>query len=305
MTWQHDVLIWQLLLQGSLSLAYFPHSRTMLNARRDASLTLDQKQAIMCYLKEHVPIQLSPDQMAGHAPFPTCAVVSSSGAMNLHSYGSDIDSHAAVMRFNDAPVSGYELTVGNKETLRVVNQDGFDRLSSVNSATLYVWTGETGDSSQVITRNPDAQAYDLPPDASGHAQAALEEIYSGRWFNMGTLPGQSMTPTTGFMGMLVALNVCDTVDAYEMTMSSSSSSVPFHYYASGENGINADDNSWHKTFEAENDLWTRIASNSEDEILSSGKASLQGFSGLDCDGVEAVEQVLHVVPGNKALSKEA
>eukprot|EP00971_Amphidinium_carterae_P333314 6467992-Amphidinium_carterae.1 len=52
---------------------------------------------------------------------PSCAVVSNSGVLAKHDFGSEIDSADVVMRFNDAPVEGYEKQVGSKETVRFVN----------------------------------------------------------------------------------------------------------------------------------------------------------------------------------------
>ncbi|AZB49179.1 putative beta-galactoside alpha-2,6-sialyltransferase 1 [Phascolarctid gammaherpesvirus 1] len=55
----------------------------------------------------------------------TCAVVSSAGSMRGSGFGKDIDGHDLILRFNDAPTEGYEVDVGNKTTLRLLNSQVF------------------------------------------------------------------------------------------------------------------------------------------------------------------------------------
>jgi len=224
------------------------------------TLTADQKDAIACYLKDSVPISLLPDNFDGKAPFQTCAVVSNSGALHQHTYGSEIDDH------------------------------GFSRLESMKDDTLYVWTDQDEPVSKARDNSPNPDnVYELESDAWQAAEAAINDIYSGRWFELDG--AVSMDATTGFMGMLTALSNCESVDAYEMTDSSYAAQSPYHYYDSPENGLNANQNSWHQTFSAEKDLWMRISTTSEDEVRSSGKATLRGFSQLNCQDVEDVVQV--------------
>ncbi|CAG0919843.1 unnamed protein product [Notodromas monacha] len=49
--------------------------------------------------------------------FNSCAVVTNAGSL----LGSNLDAHEVVMRFNHAPVTGFEKDVGTKTTFRVIN----------------------------------------------------------------------------------------------------------------------------------------------------------------------------------------
>jgi hypothetical protein len=55
------------------------------------------------------------------ASFSTCAIVGSSGALLHDRRGAEIDAHDLVIRFNNAPVAGYEAVVGSRTDLRLLN----------------------------------------------------------------------------------------------------------------------------------------------------------------------------------------
>ncbi|XP_078596899.1 beta-galactoside alpha-2,6-sialyltransferase 2-like [Branchiostoma floridae x Branchiostoma japonicum] len=94
------------------------------------------KRELPCQLKRNVPFstitreQASKDGNKTVLPeyslekmvhFNSCAVVSSSHALRFHTYGQEIDSHDAVLRFNCAPTDTFEKFVGNRTDFRLIN----------------------------------------------------------------------------------------------------------------------------------------------------------------------------------------
>ena len=58
-------------------------------------------------------------------PTTDIAIVGSSGTLACNPMGAHIDKHEYVVRFNRAPIEGYEHVAGSKEDLRVVNRHAF------------------------------------------------------------------------------------------------------------------------------------------------------------------------------------
>ena len=60
------------------------------------------------------------------------AIVGSSANLKRNNFSQEIDKHDEVIRFNRAPVKGFEEYVGNITTLRVVNNHVFDNIDITN-----------------------------------------------------------------------------------------------------------------------------------------------------------------------------
>ena len=60
------------------------------------------------------------------------AIVGSSGTPKKINWGTVIDDHEDIIRFNRAPIDGYEHIVGSKTTLRIVNNHVFDNIEATS-----------------------------------------------------------------------------------------------------------------------------------------------------------------------------
>ncbi|CAD7942866.1 unnamed protein product [Amoebophrya sp. A120] len=112
----------------------------------------------------------------------SCAIVSNSGAMLLHSYGDEIDAHDFVLRMNRAPTRGFEKHVGRRESVRA-GWDSTEFLKTFcteqQAAALLLATGRT--TSGVADEHQEqtvAQAENLNCNSgSGGGEPSRETVY--------------------------------------------------------------------------------------------------------------------------------
>jgi len=227
-------------------------------------------------------------------PFPlrhyrSCAVVSNSGALSGHEYGAEIDAADAVFRFNDAPTKDFEKVVGKKETIRIVNSNVVERAlhdpdySYDGGAEQISHAVPSGPCSKFAKKFPRKPLHRVKDEILDKFTKWLLETWDPRWKDKGT-HGSRDTLTTGAVGMLIALSLCDEVKAYGMAASKDMSSAPYHYY--GTSGSpNAGDNVHHSMFEAEKDLW-RLVSSTDTDKTSAVVATIPGFSQKICSDTD-------------------
>ncbi|KAK1803703.1 hypothetical protein P4O66_021110 [Electrophorus voltai] len=178
----------------------------------------------------------------------TCAVVSSSGHMRGSGCGSKIDAHECVIRMNAAPTQGFEADVGNRTSVRMVSHTSVphllrgERLFFGHDAdTRYVvWGPERNmrqDGKGQVFNALAALARRHPP-AHLYAVSREKVLYCDRVFQEETGKDRMKSGaflSTGFFTLILALEVCDSVDVYGMMDGSycslaNHSSVPYHYY---------------------------------------------------------------------------
>eukprot|EP00899_Mesostigma_viride_P010339 jgi/Mesvir1/19306/Mv10375-RA.1 len=146
--------------------------------------------------------------------FGTCAVVGSGGILLSKKFGREISSHDAVIRFNAAPIKGYEEFVGNKTTVRLVNRKNIGFRESDDEVVLqHVTLASTlAQFLALLKSQPDVRTYMVDPAFYRHA-----------------ITRDNPQPTSGYLGLLAALQLCDRVDVYGFVRHWQGW-VPYHYY---------------------------------------------------------------------------
>lgn len=168
--------------------------------------------------------------------YKSCAVVGSSGVLRNSSWGERIDSHSAIFRLNNAPVVGYEDDIGSRTTIRMLHDYHFTSTNSgklrmtENSGLLLLWPPKTrpndtrtGGPSPRFTAEEEfldfyksrkhscAPIYRISPEAYG-------EIYRITGLLVGKFP--PTVPSTGFMTILSALQLCRSVNVFGLSWKS-------------------------------------------------------------------------------------
>eukprot|EP00899_Mesostigma_viride_P018120 jgi/Mesvir1/26309/Mv26043-RA.1 len=153
------------------------------------------------------------DPLEGWA-FRSCAVVGPAGALKRYGLGEEIDGHEAVIRFNDAPTRGYERHVGNKTTLRV-NHWEFAGYKEGDEMVVVALFSRNGMDNLVRFKRKveDGDFYFLTTEFLSHVVEAAGGV----------------VPSTGFVGLSLALQLCARVDVYGMFLSERQGSR-YHYY---------------------------------------------------------------------------
>mmetsp|Transcript_63218 Transcript_63218/g.150769 ORF Transcript_63218/g.150769 Transcript_63218/m.150769 type:complete len:740 (-) Transcript_63218:59-2278(-) len=234
-------------------------------------------------------------------PRHTCAVVSSSGVLQAHEHGADIDSADIVIRFNDAPTSGFESNVGRKDVMRLMNNLFASELLANRSSTLEedvtyvvfpISEQEIADTAKVQHLHPNVEIYSADMGLQRAVTTALRSLYPASWFQLGQ-SGSDWVATTGAAGMIIALSICSEVHAYGMASSALEHEYPYHYYdrafafEKSRSALmpwdwHADENFFHKTFSAEKDLWKRLSATPSEEVERTNIAVIEGFSEMNC-----------------------
>mmetsp|Transcript_26288 Transcript_26288/g.48008 ORF Transcript_26288/g.48008 Transcript_26288/m.48008 type:complete len:316 (-) Transcript_26288:79-1026(-) len=218
-------------------------------------LLTEEQHAVMCYLKQQFESTFNSTETpeAMRRPHDSCAIVSNSGALLNFEYGREIDKHDVVMRFNNAPVVGYEMHVGRRTDVR------------------FGWTfGNFKNDTSAYAREK------VEWETQSLGAKVLDRLYP---LKMG-FTAHTDEPTTGFVGMLLALFNCELVETYEMSPSDGAQDSPYAYYK--DTHVHATQNSWHSFFRAEHDLWARLSTTELHEVKRTGKTRSLGFRSIHC-----------------------
>ena len=153
--------------------------------------------------------------------FTTCAVVGSAGHLLSSSLGAHIDTHEMVLRFNEAPTVGFEIDVGSRTTHRILPGLGIppyirdflaaqiprrerEELIFVPNVRLESRSKRVEDYLYWHQRFNGSGIHLISPAFVHHTWKAI------RSRNSDTIP------TTGFIGLMWSIEVCDHVHTYGM-----------------------------------------------------------------------------------------
>ncbi|XP_039539198.1 beta-galactoside alpha-2,6-sialyltransferase 2 isoform X2 [Pimephales promelas] len=194
--------------------------------------------------------------------FQTCAVVTSAGAMLHSGLGKEIDSHDAVLRFNTAPTKGYERDVGNKTTVRIINSQWYSN-PDYNLFTPYM---------EHRMHFPAQPFYILHPKYIWQ----LWDVIQGN--NLENI--QPNPPSSGFIGILLMMSLCEEVHVYEYIPSLRKTDLCHYHerYFDAACTLGA----YHPLL-YEKMLIQRMNVGSEEDLKRKGKVTLPGFKNVHCE----------------------
>ncbi|KAG8000563.1 Beta-galactoside alpha-2 [Nibea albiflora] len=198
----------------------------------------------------------------GQSSFRTCAVVTSAGAILRSGLGKEIDTHDAVLRFNAAPTEGYERDVGNKTTIRIINSQWY----ASPDYNLF------GPYTQHRKLHPDQPFYILHPS---YVWKLWDVIQGNTQENI-----QPNPPSSGFIGILLMMALCEKVHVYEYIPSMRQTDLCHYHerYYDAACTLGA----YHPLL-YEKSLIQRINVGPESDLRRKGRVTLPGFSTVNCD----------------------
>ncbi|KAM9850429.1 beta-galactoside alpha-2,6-sialyltransferase 2 [Aulostomus maculatus] len=228
--------------------------------------------------------------------FKTCAVVTSAGAILRSGLGKEIDAHDAVLRFNAAPTEGYERDVGNKTTIRIINSQilanprhRFNTSSIYKNVTLVAWDPAPytvnlykwyaspdynlfGPYVQRRKFHPGQPFYILHPS---YVWQLWDVIQGNTQENI-----QPNPPSSGFIGILLMMVLCEQVHVYEYIPSMRQTDLCHYHerYYDAACTLGA----YHPLL-YEKSLIQRINTGPESDLRKKGRVTLPGFNTVNCD----------------------
>ncbi|ELK28655.1 Beta-galactoside alpha-2,6-sialyltransferase 1 [Myotis davidii] len=227
-------------------------------------------------------------------PWGRCAVVSSAGSMKSSQLGKEIDDHDAVLRFNGAPTANFQQDVGMKTTIRLMNsqlvttEQNFLTNSLYNEGILIVWDPSIYHSDiPKWYKNPDYRFFDnyksyrklhpdqpfyiLRPQMPWELWDIIQEISPEEI--------QPNPPSSGMLGIIIMMTLCDQVDIYEFLPSKRKTDVCHYYQKFFDSACTM--GAYHPLL-FEKNMVKYLNQGVDEDIYLLGKATLPGFRSIHC-----------------------
>lgn len=233
--------------------------------------------------------------LSSYGVYNTCAIVSSAGSLHKANLGREIDSHDAVVRFNNAPTDDFDADVGSKTTFRFVNSQvvskpefGFFSSPLYRNVTLLAWdpSNYTVDLHEWF-RHPDFDLFEPYfrfrrkfPDQSFyilHPQFTWD-VWDYLQRNTAA-PIVRHPPSSGFLGIVVMLHLCHWVDVYEY-IPSMRLTKRCHYYEVDED-VGCTFGDWHP-LASEKLFALAVNSGTDVDVFANGVLKLRGIAEWNC-----------------------
>ncbi|XP_066097971.1 beta-galactoside alpha-2,6-sialyltransferase 1 [Saccopteryx bilineata] len=227
-------------------------------------------------------------------PWGRCAVVSSAGSLKSSQLGKEIDDHDAVLRFNGAPTANFQQDVGTKTTIRLINsqlvttEERFLKDSLYNEGILIVWDPSVYHSDiPKWYQNPDYKFFDryksyrklhpeqpfyiLKPQMPWELWDIIQEISPEEI--------QPNPPSSGMLGIIIMMTLCDQVDIYEFLPSKRKTDVCYYYQKFFDSACTM--GAYHPLL-FEKNMVKHLNRGTDEDIFLLGKATLPGFRSIHC-----------------------
>ncbi|NWY39103.1 SIAT1 sialyltransferase, partial [Sylvia atricapilla] len=224
-----------------------------------------------------------------------CAVVSSAGSLKSSRLGQEIDSHDAVLRFNGAPVRGFQDDVGQKTTIRLMNsqlvtveEQQFLKEPLYNTGILIVWDPAPYHAEiHEWYRKPD---YNFFESYKAYRRTYPEQPFyilnpKMQWQLWDILQENSLEhiqpnpPSSGMLGIVLMMTLCDRVDVYEFLPSKRQTDICHYYQKFHDHACTM--GAYHPLL-FEKNLVKHLNQGTDEDIYTRGKVTLPGFRKVHC-----------------------
>ena len=205
--------------------------------------------------------------------YKTCAIVGNAGHMTKQKFGKYIDSHDLVLRFNTQALGKYKANVGSKVTMRILNN--FNTIMACcrgrlpegkrRKIDMVLWFPAARREMRRACEKkfPNHKVHFLSRRFIGKEVAVMKELRKeGLRFGFGPFGGWKQL-TSGALGLMMLLTICDQVSVYGITTYRQSKNDQY----GGRNKKTLNGNRWHD-WKGESVVWRLLHAMKEINICS-------------------------------------